>query len=608
MRSGRPHLRARKKDASMCPLKIPGLFPIQRIARYLPLLPVALIIGCIAHYGVNVPVADDWALSSLVSKAAHHKVQIKQLFQQHNEHRVFFLKLVVASIARMSHWDLRLQMYLSVLLCGITTCNVFVLMKRTLSLSAGPGSALGLCVSVLLFSPIQYENWLWGFQVAFFLLPLCLSSSWVVLTSNLRFGAKFALSAVLMAIATFSFSTGAFGWLLSFPLFVVTDGQMERRKAIRWIGYWLLGAGACVGLYLFDYHEPGHSTRILTGFHPFPYAEYAIVFLGGNLFRSATNQSTTLPFILGLFLTVLFVVLLGYLFKVSRSRELKRRGAPWVAFGTFAMASGGLCALGRRPYFPVQQALESRYTTFSLMLVVSLLGLLVLAYRHLRATFPERTAKTLPWIAGAGIAILAAGYTLSVPFSFEQMANLRSSHLDGKAALQYSRVLRDPGMAEAIMTATLFPDIGMLRGFVEMLDAVDRFRPPLIKDPRMHDDTASPGAKKRSGGRFDSIAAVDNQYVVSGWAILPERHERADGIVLAFLNSAGEWIALTMAAERTERSDINTMVGDRSLKNIGWRARFPAAILPPEAHELSAWAIDGKTGKSYKLDGSQKVP
>src|ERR1700686_767718 len=199
MRRGRSALARAEDRRQYLPLKFPGLFPIQRIARYLPLLPVALIIGCIAHYGVNVPVADDWDLSSLVSKAAHHKVQIKQFFQQHNEHRVFFLKVVVASIARMSHWDLRLQMYLSVLLCGITTCNVFVLVKRTLPLSAGPGSALSFCVSLLLFSPVQYENWLWGFQVAFFLLPLCLSTSWVVLTSNLRFGAKFGLSAVLMA-------------------------------------------------------------------------------------------------------------------------------------------------------------------------------------------------------------------------------------------------------------------------------------------------------------------------------------------------------------------------------------------------------------------------
>ena len=141
------------------------------------------------------------------------------------------------------------------------------------------------------------------------------------------------------------------------------------------------------------------------------------------------------------------------------------------------MASAALCAVGRRPYLTAQQALESRYTTFSLMLVVSLPGLLVLAYHHLRTRFPRRTAKTLPWIAGVGSAILATGYAATVPFSFRQMRNQRSYHLDGKAALQYSRVLRDPEVAEAIMTATLFWDVRVLRRFAEMLDEADLFAP-----------------------------------------------------------------------------------------------------------------------------------
>ena len=188
-----PHLRGRKVDASMFPLKIPRLFPIQQIAPYLSLLPVALIVGCIAHYGVNVPLADDWALAPLASDAAHHKVQINQLFQQHNEHRVFLLKLFVASAARMSHWDLRVQMLLSVVLCGITALNLCVLIKRTLPLSAGSASMLGLSVTVLLFSPLQYENWLWGFQFPLFIPSLCLSTSrWRLLqvcgsVRNLRF-------------------------------------------------------------------------------------------------------------------------------------------------------------------------------------------------------------------------------------------------------------------------------------------------------------------------------------------------------------------------------------------------------------------------------------
>ena len=204
------------------------------------------------------------------------------------------------------------------------------------------------------------------------------------------------------------------------------------------------------------------------------------------------------------------------------------------------------------------------------------------------------------------MAVLAAGYAVSLPFSFEQMAKLRSYHLDGKAALQYSQALRDPGMAEAIMTATLYPNVEAIRGFVRVLDGVNRFRPALIKSPRMRDDGASIDGSRRNYGRLESIATAGDQYSVSGWAILPERHERADGIVIAFRESSGGWIALTMAAERSERPDINKALG-ASLRNIGWRGSFPATALPPGADELSVWAIDATTSKSYQLDGSQRI-
>jgi hypothetical protein len=591
----------------MVALTISGHSSSAWIGRCLPLLPVALIIGCIAHYGVNVPFADDWDLSSFVSKAVHHKVLLKHLLQQHNEHRIFFLKLVVAAQAWLPYWDLRIQMFVSVVLCGLTAGNMFILIKRTLPLSSRARLAIWFCITVLLFSPVQYENWIWGFQCAFFFPPLCLSASWVVLTSNMRMSAKFWLSAFLTTVATFSFSTGLFGWLLSFPLFIYGEYPTERRKMIRWFLCWFGAAGVCLGGYLIGYHEPVHSTRILTGFHPFLYAEYALVFLGGGLFRTATDQATTVPFVAGAALTTLYLASLGSLFRRGPSSGLARTGMPWAAFGAFAIAGAILCAIGRRPFMPAIQALESRYTTVSLMLLVSLLGLLVVIGRDLKTMNRTGAVKAIPWIAGAGMGVLATGYAVSLPFSFEQMAELRSYHLDGKAALQYSQALRDPGLAEAIMTATLYPSVEAIRGFVQLLDGVNRFRPALVKSPRMHDDGASIDANRRNYGRLESIATVDNQYSVSGWAILPERHERADGIVLAFREPSGAWIALTMATGRSERPDINKAVGDASLRNIGWKVSFPATVLPPGADELSAWAIDATTGKSYLLDGAQRI-
>ena len=605
---GYRRLHAPRRTASMVALNISGRFSNPWLGRCASLLPVALITACIAHYGVNVPFADDWDLSSFVSKAVHHKVQLRHLLQQHNEHRIFFLRLVVAAQAwLLPQWDLRTQMFLSVALCSLTAGNMFILIKKTLSLSSGVRLAVGFCITVLLFSPVQYENWIWGFQCAFFVPPLCLSASWVVLTSNMRISAKFWLSALLTTLAMFSFSSGVFGWLLSFPLFILADDAVERRKMIRWLVWWFGAGGVCLGAYLIGYYPPAHFARILTGFHPFLYAEYALVFLGGGLFRTASDQATTLPFASGAALTILYLASLGYVYRRRHSNSLTRRSMPWAAFGAFAIGGAILCAIGRRPYMPATQALESRYTTVSLMLLVSLVGLLVVIGGDLKIVVRTRTGKIFPWIAGAGMAVLAAGYAVSLPFSFEQMAKLRSYHLDGKAALQYSQALRDPGMAEAIMAATLYPSVEAIRGFIKVLDGVNRFRPALIKSPRMRDDGASIDGSRRNYGRLESIATAADQYSVSGWAILPERHERADGIVIAFRESSGAWIALTMAAERSERPDINKALGDASLRNIGWRASFPATALPPGADELSVWAIDATTCKSYQLDGSQRI-
>ena len=606
MQHGRS-LRGRDRHNIISGLKSAARLVLDQGLRFLPVLPVALIVGCIAYYGVDVPFMDDWGFTPVVTQAANDQLELRELFRQHNEHRMFVPKIIVALITSIWHWDQRVQMYLSVVLCSLTACNFAWLVRNTLFVSQRAGYALILLITALLFSIVQYENWLWGFQFAFFIPPLCLSGSWVVLLSRLRIGVKFGLCATLAAIGMFSFPTGAFAWALSFPLFVVTATEIDRRAILRWLGCWLIAAASCTGLFLLGYHEPPHSARILSGFHPLAYIEYALVFLGGNMFRDLSRHSTTVALLLGLCLVVLYLSLVVYLFADKRSHGLKQRSLPWIAFGAFAFASAALCAFGRRPYFTAQQALESRYTTFSLALVVSLVGLLVLVLRELHARAPRSITKVIPWLIGAGLVLLVLGHALSWSLAFEQMGYSRTYHLDGKAALQFSRVLRHPEVAEATITATLYPDISAVRMFTKMLHEADQIRPAFAHDARMDNDNPKAPNKKRFYGRFESMAVADGQYVASGWAVLPDRRERADGVVLAFRNTEGVWSALTMAAERKERPDLRKHRRDRSMKQAGWTARIPKEVMPPEARELSAWAVDATTGKTYRLAGTHPL-
>ena len=44
-------------------------------------------------------------------------------------------------------------------------------------------------------------------------------------------------------------------------------------------------------------------------------------------------------------------------------------------------------------------------------------------------------------------------------------------------------------------------------------------------------------------GYFDTVNKIDNQtYIANGWAILPERGEVADGVILTYENAKGEAI------------------------------------------------------------------
>src|SRR5437764_11469738 len=60
----------------------------------LALLPGLYLFSLIVRYGVNVPYADEFTLAPLLVKAHEHAITFSDLFEQHNEHRYFFPRLL----------------------------------------------------------------------------------------------------------------------------------------------------------------------------------------------------------------------------------------------------------------------------------------------------------------------------------------------------------------------------------------------------------------------------------------------------------------------------------------------------------------------------------
>src|SRR5438477_7239351 len=99
----------------------------------LAVLPIAVIVRLISEYAVNVPYGDEWSLLPLFAKWHDHQLTFANLFRQHNEHRIFFPKLIYLTCARWTHWNVRSEMFFSVLLCCVTSAGIYFLIQRTIA-------------------------------------------------------------------------------------------------------------------------------------------------------------------------------------------------------------------------------------------------------------------------------------------------------------------------------------------------------------------------------------------------------------------------------------------------------------------------------------------
>jgi lipid-A-disaccharide synthase-like uncharacterized protein len=92
-------------------------------AHYLLILPVLLGFLIVTIFGVNVPYWDEWELVSFVDGILEHGVRFEEFFALHNEHRIFFPRIVFFASALSSHFNTKLNMYLSwILMLAMYVC------------------------------------------------------------------------------------------------------------------------------------------------------------------------------------------------------------------------------------------------------------------------------------------------------------------------------------------------------------------------------------------------------------------------------------------------------------------------------------------------------
>jgi hypothetical protein len=562
-------------------------------------LPVVLIIFLVLRYSVAIPMLDDWEMVPLVTKAHTGGLTFNDLFEQQQEARTFFPKLLFIVLSTGKYWDSRNEMMLSVLLCCLTALGIYQLAAK--SGLSGRAKALAFLLGVLLiFSPAQHELWLLASGFASFVPALCIVWGLCVIRSRFSLATKFGLCAGLAFFASFTLSNGLLAWGLTFPVLLATHGEPRWK---RWLGFWLLATAACAAIYFWHFQAPQDLPPFAPRKSILDYWRYLAAFLGSGLGRAGNEHPLAVSITSGTVLLLGYFASLGHFIFRCRDREYCVRVAPWIALGGYSIGSGCLAALGRIEW-GVAQALESRYVPFSLYLTVAMIALgAIFATEFLEM----RGSSRRPLSVFTAVVFLGASYlTLeltcaagSIPFFRIRSAAARL----GQSGVLFSQVM---DTSSAIKNGN-FPRPFFVRENAEALDRLHLLRTPLVRTREINKLRHAVAGDGMAEGWLDGLTTGDNGTRIAwGWAALPGRNRPADSVLLAYANERGDWIAFALSDAVIDRPDVAGTLRSPEQLWSGWRAVFARDALPQRA-EISAWAVDAKDAKLYRLQAKERL-
>ena len=127
-----------------------------------------LYVTFVAAYGVNGLWFDDWGFVSLVHTAQTGHLSLGLLWAQHNENRMAIPYLAMLAVALPTHYDTKIVMLLDAVLF-VATFGVWLAIVSSFCQRRVTLPLVAVC-GVVWFSLADWQNALWGFQLAWYLI------------------------------------------------------------------------------------------------------------------------------------------------------------------------------------------------------------------------------------------------------------------------------------------------------------------------------------------------------------------------------------------------------------------------------------------------------
>jgi hypothetical protein len=360
------------------------------------LLPGILAVYFVKKFGVNVPVHDEWHFMSTVNAFYSGSQWRAALFDHYGEHRIPVPKAIILGLAPFTKYNVKDEMYLSVLLMMLGAFVLWRLLKKT---NAPPW--LIVPIGWLFISTAQNQNLLvgWQFQIPLMNFFVLLT---ILLLTNEPLRARDQLAAAATAfIATFSFANG----LLIWPVIVLYVAFRKRsfRKALPWLVLMIVA----VVLYVAGYHgfhrtPTDHTPDYVANIKRAPSDVLALfTSVAGNNFDGGTATGGIIAGAVLLLLLLLLVI--AWRKRPATADATNFNPYPWLALALFSCLSIGAIAGGRSLAWK-EFATSSRYMTVTLFIPIAILVLGVDFLRRLPRPSPEFKAA----VACAAIVVVAA--------------------------------------------------------------------------------------------------------------------------------------------------------------------------------------------------------
>lgn len=342
------------------------------ILLLLLIIPIAIVLLYIFLFGRTVLFMDEWIMVPTIDQFLNGNIPWQDFFTPQNEHLMFFPKLAIVGIALMTGFNTVAEMYFSWLILIIISILIFTMCVRYFGWSVDTLVSF-IPIAWLLWSLRQFENFLFGFQINYFLCVLGFVISVVLIDRSKDFDLSFLGALGGAVITSFTILNGLLVWPIGI-IQIILQGKGKKM---------LLAWGLCTvsinSIYFLNWKGSGNmpSLSFFTN-DPATVMKYFLAFLGSPISSGSWADIIILYSILvGIF--VLVSTIAGIALTVKY--HLVKENSPWLvlllfSFGTALMTTIGRSGLG------IAQALSSRYVTFTIPGIIGLYFLYVTLYRN----------------------------------------------------------------------------------------------------------------------------------------------------------------------------------------------------------------------------------